>query len=60
MLSKVKDSLVQMIRKGFGPKDMLAAGPTREFDAQWGNPELFVMNAYRGMWGHVRELGGIV
>ena len=39
---------------------LLAAAPTKEFDARWGSPELFINNAYRGMWGHVRELGGIV
>jgi cyclase len=60
MLTKVRESLVKMIRTGYGATDMVAANPTKEFDAKWGNPELFVMNAYRGMWGHVRELGGIV
>ena len=39
---------------------MLAAGVTKDFDAKWGNPEMFVANAYPGLWGHVRELGGIV
>jgi hypothetical protein len=43
-----------------GPQDMIAAEPSKEFDAKWGNPELFIKNAYRGMWGHVRELGNIV
>ena len=38
----------------------LAAAPTKEFDAKWGNPELFITNAYPGLWGHVREVGGIV
>jgi len=60
MLSKVKDTLVKLMRQGFSPRDMIAAAPTKEFDAKWGNPELFIANAYRGMWGHVRELGGIV
>jgi hypothetical protein len=43
-----------------GPEDMIAAGATREFDETWGNPELFVSTANRGLWLHVRELGGIV
>ena len=49
-----------MMKPGPGPGDMLAAAPTKEFDAKWGNPDLFVSTAYRGMWLHVRELGGIV
>jgi hypothetical protein len=43
-----------------GAEDMIREGPTKEFDAKWGNPELFIRNAYPGLWGHVRELGGIV
>jgi hypothetical protein len=39
---------------------MVEAGPTKEYDALWGDPELFVTNAYWGLWGHVREIGGIV
>jgi hypothetical protein len=43
-----------------GPEDMLAAGATKEFDARCGNPESFINITYRGLWLHVRELGGIV
>jgi hypothetical protein len=39
---------------------MLAAGATKEFDSTWGNPDLFVTTAYRSMWLHVREVGGVV
>jgi hypothetical protein len=39
---------------------MLAAGATKEFDEKWGDPRLFVTVSYRGLWLHVRELGGIV
>jgi cyclase len=60
MLATVKDRLVGLMRKGMGAEDMLASGATREFEAKWGDPTLFVSNAYKGMWGHVRELGGIV
>jgi len=60
MLATTKDKLVKLIRMGYGPKEMIAAKPTEEFDARYGNPEQFIANAYMGMWGHVRELGGIV
>jgi cyclase len=60
MLSTMKDRLVGLMKKGMGTDDVLAAPPTSEFDAQWGDPRQFIVNAYRGLWGHVRELGGIV
>jgi glyoxylase-like metal-dependent hydrolase (beta-lactamase superfamily II) len=60
MLAAMMDRLPKMMKQGFGPDDILAAAPTKEFDAQWGNPDLFVTTACRGLWLHVRELGGIV
>jgi len=60
MLATMRTRFVEMMRKGMSAKDMLAATPTKEFDAKWGNPELFITNAYPGLWGHVREIGGIV
>ena len=60
MLATVMDRLLKLLRQGMSAKDMIAAAPTKEFDAKWGNPELFIANAYPGLWGHVREVGGIV
>ena len=60
MLSTMKDRLIGLLKKGMGTDDLIANPPTQEFDAKWGDPKLFLANAYRGLWGHVRELGGIV
>jgi glyoxylase-like metal-dependent hydrolase (beta-lactamase superfamily II) len=60
MLSATRDAFVKMMRQGLSADEMLAAGLTRPFDARWGDPRLFVTTSYRGMWLHVRELGGIV
>jgi cyclase len=60
MCNTLRDRLVKLMKQGVGPKEMIAAKPTKEFDEKWGDPELFIANAYRGLWGHVRELGGIV
>jgi cyclase len=60
MCGAMRTRFVEMMRKGMSAKDMLAAAPTKEFDGKWGNPELFITNAYPGLWGHVREIGGIV
>ena len=64
MLAAMLDRFVKMMKQGLGPDDIRAAAPTRELtnelEAKWGNPDLFVSTAYRSMWLHVRELGGIV
>jgi hypothetical protein len=60
MCAAMRTKFVDLLRKGMSAKDMLAAGVSKDFDAKWGNPELFVTNAYPGLWGHVREVGGIV
>jgi glyoxylase-like metal-dependent hydrolase (beta-lactamase superfamily II) len=60
MLSAVRERFVKMMRQGMSADDMLAGDITKEFDAQWGDPKEFIRAAYKGMWLHVRELGGIV
>ena len=60
MLSASRDAFVKMMRQGMSADEMLAAGATKAFDAKWGNPQLFVKTSYRGLWLHVREVGGIV
>jgi cyclase len=60
MLHTMHERLVDLMRKGIGTDDLAAHPPTDEFNAKWGDPQLFLANAYRGMWGHVRELGKIV
>jgi cyclase len=61
MMTEMLARFTKLMKQGLGPDDWRAAAPTKEFDAKWGNPDLFVSTAYRGMWLHVRELGaGIV
>ena len=60
MLHTLHDRLVDLMRKGIGTDDLAADPPTQEFNARWGDPHQFLANAYRGLWGHVRELGKIV
>jgi cyclase len=60
MLATLRERLVDLMRKGIGTDDLTANPPTQEFNAKWGDPKLFVVNAYHGLWGHVRELGKIV
>jgi len=60
MLTTLRERFAKMMRQGMSANDMLAAGATKEFDEKWGDPKLFVQVSYRGLWLHVRELGGIV
>lgn len=42
--------------KGQTWQQLLASAPTREFDAQWGDPSLFLKTAYEGAWLHINEI----
>jgi glyoxylase-like metal-dependent hydrolase (beta-lactamase superfamily II) len=60
MCSTMKDRIAQLMKEGKGSEEIQAARPTGEFDKKWGDPTVFLSVVYRGMWSHVRELGGIV
>jgi glyoxylase-like metal-dependent hydrolase (beta-lactamase superfamily II) len=60
MLETLTERLWQLMRKGLSEEDLVAAQPTKDYDAQWGDPRSFILNTYRGIWGHVREMRGIV
>jgi glyoxylase-like metal-dependent hydrolase (beta-lactamase superfamily II) len=57
MLVTLKQRLSQLLAQGMSVQDMLAAAPTKEFDAQWGDPALFIANAWPGLVARSRELG---
>jgi hypothetical protein len=60
MLQSVFEVVTETYRDGFGLKEFRAKHPTRDFDAKWGDPTLFEVQAFLGTWGHVRELGKII
>jgi glyoxylase-like metal-dependent hydrolase (beta-lactamase superfamily II) len=60
MLTTVKDRVQTMLRAGKGPAEAAAEAPTKEFDAKWGKPDLFVSMAYIGLARHTHEIGGIL
>ncbi len=53
MYAAIFDRLQKLLRKGLGPDEVVAANPTREFDAQWGEPAAFVTLAFKSLWGHL-------
>ena len=60
MLVAVKDRVQTMIRQGKSLKDVSAEAPTKEFDAKWGKPDLFLSMTYTGLLRHTHEIGGIL
>jgi len=42
--------------KGETWKQLVDSKPTREFDAKWGDPTVFLKTAYEGAWLHVNEI----
>ncbi|MEP7353864.1 MAG: MBL fold metallo-hydrolase [Acidobacteriota bacterium] len=61
LLTKVREELVKLMKQGKGAQDMIDAQAMKQFEGQLtGDPAQFLFTAYRGMWAHVRELGGIV
>ena len=57
MLDALKTKLSDLLAQGMSAKDMLDAGETKEFDAQWGDPRLFVTNTWPGLVDRARDLG---
>jgi cyclase len=61
LLTKIREQLVKLMKQGMGARDMIEAKAVKDFQAQLsGDPDRFIFTAYRGLWAHVRELGGIV
>jgi glyoxylase-like metal-dependent hydrolase (beta-lactamase superfamily II) len=60
-VTKIREHLVGLLKKGKGPKDMIDEQAMKDFQPQLaGDPDAFIYTAYRGLWAHARELGGIV
>jgi cyclase len=52
VLSRIGESYY----KGQTWQQLLDSKPTREFDAQWGDPRIFLQTAYEGAWLHINEI----
>ena len=53
MYATIHDRLTQLLNKGRGPGEAVAARPTQEFDAQMGNPDEFVRRAFESLWAYL-------
>lgn len=52
MFATIATRLQGAIRKGLGPEEVVALNPTKEFNAEWGDPTQFTTQAFESLWGH--------
>jgi glyoxylase-like metal-dependent hydrolase (beta-lactamase superfamily II) len=57
MLVAMRQRLAHLMAQGMSAEEMLVAKPAAEFEPAWGDPSLFIRNAYPGMAHRARELG---
>jgi cyclase len=57
MLTTVRQRMAKMLAQGKSAQEMIEAQPTKEFDAVWGDPELFIRNAFRGISLRPQQMG---
>jgi hypothetical protein len=50
MLAKLAEQLGKMLRAGFGPADMLAAAPAKEYVEKMGDPTQFLTESFKSLW----------
>jgi cyclase len=53
MYATIYDRLTTLLNKGRGPAEAVAANPTKEFDAQMGNPDEFVRRSFESLWAYL-------
>jgi glyoxylase-like metal-dependent hydrolase (beta-lactamase superfamily II) len=53
MYGTIYDRLAQLLNRGRGPTEAVAAQPTKEFDAQMGNPDEFVRRSFESLWAYL-------
>ena len=53
MYATIYDRLAQLLNKGRGPSEAVAAQPTKEFDAQMGNGDEFVRRSFESLWAYL-------
>ncbi|HEY4339011.1 MAG TPA: MBL fold metallo-hydrolase [Steroidobacteraceae bacterium] len=49
MLTTIRQRMAKLLAQGMSAQEMIDAHPTKEFDAMWGDPQLFIRNAFIGI-----------
>ncbi|HEV8396716.1 MAG TPA: MBL fold metallo-hydrolase [Vicinamibacterales bacterium] len=53
MYATIYERLSTLLNRGRSPSEAVAAKPTKEFDAQMGNPDEFVRRAFESLWAYL-------
>jgi glyoxylase-like metal-dependent hydrolase (beta-lactamase superfamily II) len=53
MYGTIYERLSQLLNKGRGPSEAVAARPTKEFDDKMGNPDEFVRRSFESLWAYL-------
>ena len=53
MYGTIYNRLSQLLNKGRGPSEAVAAQPTKEFDAEMGNGDEFVRRSFESLWAYL-------
>jgi len=56
MMLELFERYVELVRKGDGAEDILAAGVIADTGRAWQDPHKFAYDAYKGMWAHHNTL----
>jgi glyoxylase-like metal-dependent hydrolase (beta-lactamase superfamily II) len=56
VMEEVRKRLFKQVREGEGPKDMLEGGVMKGLARTWKDPEKFLYDACKGLWGHHSKL----
>ena len=56
VMEEVRARLWKQVREGDGPEDMLAGGVMKGLARTWKDPEKFLYDAAKGLWGHHDKL----
>lgn len=59
MVVAVGTRVLTMLQQGKGYSEIVAAAPTKEFDARWGQPDQFVTSTYKGIMRNLHDVGVI-
>ena len=57
MLLVVRQRMANMMAKGMSAQEMLDAAPAKEYEAQWGDPTLFIRNTWQAISRRPQEMG---
>jgi cyclase len=53
MYGTIYDRLYQMINKGRGPSEGVAAKPAKEYEAKMGDPDEFIRRSFESLWAYL-------